>query len=175
MEMPKEAIIQEKLFSPQQIAKSMVHFAGFSSNEPPLASADDVIDYLITFFSEFLDENTHMKRKKVITHKSFTYGVGQCANGKLLTTSSTKTFQIKLSKIETKKNLLNSKIRRKFGYYDDTNLTKNDYNSFIKLIKNYSDIKLVHLDEMINKCTKDEMINWLLDHFGSFFSIIPEL
>ena len=170
-QMTKETVFQDKLFSPQQIARSMMYFAGFSTTEPSLASADDAIDYLITFVSEFLDENTPIKRKKVITHKSFTYGVGQCANGKLLTTSSAKTLQIKIAKIETKK-LLDDKIREKFDYEDDINLTKSDYYSFIKLIKNYADNKITTPD---NKCTKGEMINWLLDHFGSFISIISEL
>lgn len=70
------------------------------------------------------------------------------------------------------KKLLDDKIREKFDYEDDINLTKSDYYSFIKLIKNYADNKITTPD---NKCTKGEMINWLLDHFGSFISIISEL
>lgn len=168
----KDEIPQDKQFSPQQIAKSMMYFSGFFSEEPLLVSADDAIEYLISFVSDFLDEDTPKKRKKVITQKSFTYGVGQCANGKLLTTSSARTFQIKISKIESKKKLLDDKIKEKFGFDENTNLKKSDYNSFIKLIKKYTDNKLVTPDY---RCTKDEIINWLLDHFGSFISIIPDL
>lgn len=71
-----------------------------------------------------------------------------------------------------KKKLLDDKIKEKFGFDENTNLKKSDYNSFIKLIKKYTDNKLVTPDY---RCTKDEIINWLLDHFGSFISIIPDL
>lgn len=38
-QIPKEEIAKEKRFSPQQIARAMMYFAGFSSTEPPLASS----------------------------------------------------------------------------------------------------------------------------------------
>ncbi|KAK8841703.1 hypothetical protein M9Y10_015781 [Tritrichomonas musculus] len=170
----KEGIAQDKPFSPQQVAKAMMFYAGFCPFDDPIVSPEDVIDYLITFVYEFIDDDlqTSKKKRKKITHRSFTLGVGQCTNGKLLTTSSAKSFQIKLSKKEFRRKLLDENIRKKFCLEDETLLTKIHYWEFIQLIKKFSENKIVTPQR---NCCKEDLINWLLDHLGAFISIFHDL
>lgn len=57
------------------------------------------------------------------------------------------------------------KIREKFGLSEDQIITKKNYLELIKRIKNYSQNKM-HVPT--NKCSKEELVNWLLDHLRTF-------
>ena len=60
----KEGIAQDKPFSPQQVAKAMMFYAGFCPFDDPIVSPEDVIDYLITFVYEFIDDDLQTSKKK---------------------------------------------------------------------------------------------------------------
>lgn len=105
----KSDIPNDKLYSPQAIAKSLMHFAGFDYTYFSFISPDDMLDYLINYVIELLDDDFTNNLKKKISHKSFTLGVGQCSNGKLLTTSCARTYSFRPSKNDMKKNYLMKK------------------------------------------------------------------
>ena len=166
----KDDIINDKRYSPQAIAKAMLHFAGFGTSYFDFVSPEDSLEYLIEFLSEFIDD-TPIKKKK-ISHHIVTCGVGQCTNGRLLTTSSAKTYQIKASKKELKKKILDDAIREKYQIEEEREITKEVYYDIIRRIKNYSEIK-TSTPLLSNK--KNELVDWLIDHLGIIIAIFPEI
>lgn len=168
----KSDVTNDKLYSPQAVAKTLMHFAGFDCTYLSFISPNDVLDYFINFIVDLQEDEPSPKKKRKITHKTITLGVGQCSNGKLLTTSCAHSYQIKPSKKEIKKQLLDHQIKEKFEIPNDKELNKSHYWKMIQLLKQFSTNKTLFPHE---SCTKDEIVKWLLDHLGSYISIIPDL
>lgn len=55
---------------------------------------------------------------------------------------------------------------------ENKELTKDDYWQLIKKIKEISENKK---NFPTRNCCKSELIKWLLDHLGTFITIIPDL
>lgn len=81
--------------------KSLMYFAGFDLTYFSFISPDDVLEYLMNYVIELLYDNFMNSEK--ISHKSFTIRVGKYTNGKLFTSSCTRTYIFRPRKKEMQK------------------------------------------------------------------------
>ena len=77
-----------------------------------------------------------------------------------------------MSKKSMKKKILDEKIKEKLGIDLNKEITKSQYLLIIKKIKQVSEIK-VKIPTMSN--SKEDIINWLIDHIATIITLIPEL
>ena len=77
-----------------------------------------------------------------------------------------------MSKKSMKKKILDEKIKEKLGIDLNKEITKSQYLLIIKKIKQVSEIK-VKIPTMSN--SKEDIINWLIDHIATIITSIPEL
>lgn len=161
----------EEDYPAQAVAKAFLELAGFDVKSD--ISPYDIVSHLIAYLSIFIDDSQNEGRRRTkISHRIFTCGVGQCTNGKLLTTSSVKKYKFTKLNYDDHKELLDMKLRVKFSIPKNVKITKDKYFYIIDVLKRRNILE----EELPSKnSSKKEMINWLVSNLNRIYTIILDL
>ncbi len=154
-------------FSPQIVAKSILVKAGFPISSNWTIDVDEIIYWTTFFLNQFAEEDTkNIKKRKVLTLNTFSYGTDTCKRAKALITGKPVNLpnHTTISK-NKKKQIFDDMCIKKLGQKP----TKYRLYEIVKFIQESDET----CDYYPNKKTKkSEIYDWIVDNLDRYFVII---
>jgi len=156
------------VYTPQQIAKTMLSLASFQVDvNPCFTNVEEIYGWMYNFLFQLCDDVAKKRKKSKIKSTSTKLGTGQCTRGRFLITGTIPMREHKISKKEQKHHLLLQIIQEKIGIPPQ----KQHFKFIIEKICDVDQsIRLSHIGK-----SKKKMIEWLVDHLSSYFLFIQAL